>query len=89
MVNKIKSINAPKGKGFFLECAFIDEGKISILFSNNGDRNDLTEIAIDWAIHFQRTDDSYKINTFFIWKKETAAISHKNNVKRRKMQCLM
>ena len=64
MVNKIKSINAPKGKGFFLECAFIDEGKISILFSNNEDRNDLTEIAIDWAIHFQRTDDSYKINTF-------------------------
>ena len=64
MVNKIKSTNAPKGKGFFLECAFMDEGKISILFSNNEDRNDLTEISIDWAIHFQRTDESYKINTF-------------------------
>ena len=63
MFSTIKSINAPKGSGFWLEAIFMDEGKVSILFSNNEDRNDLTEIAIDWAIHFQRTDDSYKINT--------------------------
>lgn len=64
MVTKIKSINAPKGSGFWLEAIFMDEGKISILFSSDADRNDLTEISIDWAIHFQRTDESYKINTF-------------------------
>lgn len=64
MFSAIKSINAPKGSGFWLEAVFMDEGKISILFSNDEDRNDLTEISIDWAIHFQRTDESYKINTF-------------------------
>jgi identified by metaGeneAnnotator len=64
MFSIIKSINAPKGSGFWLEAVFMNEGKISILFSNDDDRNDLTEISIDWAIHFQRTDESYKINTF-------------------------
>lgn len=64
MFSAIKSINAPKGSGFWLEAIFMDEGKISILFSSDDDRNDLTEISIDWAIHFQRTDESYKINTF-------------------------
>lgn len=64
MFSTIKSINAPKGSGFWLEVVCMDEGKISILFSNDKDRNDLTEISIDWAVHFQRTDESYKINTF-------------------------
>ena len=65
MFSAIKSINAPKGSGFWLEAVFMDEGKVSILFSSDEDRNDLTEISIDWAIHFQRTDESYKINTFY------------------------
>ena len=64
MFSTIKSINAPKGSGFWLEAIFMDEGKVSILFSSDEDRNDLTEIFIDWAIHFQRTDESYKINSF-------------------------
>ena len=32
MFSTIKSINAPKGSGFWLEAIFMDEGKVSILF---------------------------------------------------------
>lgn len=62
---KLKSVGGPLTKhGFWLEAVYLDEGEISILFSLDNDKNDLTVISIDSAVHFQRTDESYKIETF-------------------------
>ena len=62
---KLKSIGGPLAtRGFWLESVYLDEGVIKILFSSDSDENDLTVISIDSAVHFQRTDESYKIETF-------------------------
>lgn len=62
---KLKSVGGSLAKhGFWLESVYLNEGEISILFSSDSNQNDLTVISIDSAVHFQRTDESYKIETF-------------------------
>lgn len=60
--NKLKSIGGPKG-GFYFQSAHVDECTVTILFSD--DENNLMTVFLNYVIHFQRTDENYKIDTFF------------------------
>lgn len=60
---KLKSIGGPKG-GFYFESAYVDEDTVKILFSDEKNKI-LGRILVKGVIHFQRTDESYKIDTFF------------------------
>lgn len=60
--DKVKSIGAPKG-GFYLLDIYLNEKVVYILFSD--EKNNLSSLLINDVIHFQRTDENYKLDTFF------------------------
>lgn len=56
----IKLLNFPQ-KRFHFEKSFLTEYSVEIFASNSNDSNEWISIFIDGLIHFQITDESYKV----------------------------